>query len=55
LLFGLPPLPPLPNTTTCFLVLNFPKLAILVGEKLENNSANSRKNVNNKKIVKILK
>jgi hypothetical protein len=38
-----------------FFGFEFSNLAIFVGEKLEKNSANSRKNVNNKKIVKILK
>jgi hypothetical protein len=35
------------------LVLNFPKLAIFVGEKMEKNSANSRKHVNKNKLPTI--
>jgi hypothetical protein len=46
---------PLPHNQRVFLVLNFLNLEIFVGEKMEKNSANSRKNVNNKKIAKTLR
>jgi hypothetical protein len=46
-------IPPSPNQHV-FLVLNFFKLEILTGKKMEKNNANSRKNVNNKKLAKNL-
>jgi len=46
------PLPPhLAHNQHVFLVPNFPNLAILVGKRIEN-SANSKKNVNNKNFQK---
>jgi hypothetical protein len=45
---------PLPPNQHVFLVSNFLNLAILVGKNTAKNSANSKKNVKNKKIAKKL-
>jgi hypothetical protein len=42
-----------PHKQHVILVSNFHNVAIFVGEKMGKKSANSRKNVNNKKLSKI--
>jgi hypothetical protein len=44
-----------PFQPTCFFFWSFANLVILVGKKNEKNGENSKKNVNNKKIAKILR